>query len=1371
MALIIADRVKETTTTTGTGNISLSGATFGGFQTFAEAIGDGNVTYYCIQNDSQFEIGIGTYTASTNTLSRDTIFQSSNSDNKINIDGIGIVFSVVPADRLVYKDADDAVVFPTPFAFKRSDDGDYWQAYSTDYTNRVTSFFLEEGTDPTWKIGLKTSTSQIVAPYYAYVSAKDGFIELRGNANSILSIGDEDAQGLQVNHQLKNIIDIRKNGGEIAIQNLDLNSDQTTTAKNGSVAYTVFAVESSAGHASDLQTWSVATDQKASLDQYGDFETVGNVIAPSGRFNAVRFSDGSVQTTAALPFASGALIDQNAADIVTQSGYFQSAIDLIDSATVSGNLQVQIDQNVSDISATSGYFESRVDQLDSDVSYVSGVAVYGSGHNLQTVSDNGASTTNALTITNNNITASSGLFDSLDMTPLEEAGYPAHQEGVVFYDSENHTLSLYNDEADVTLQLGQEEFLRVRNNTGATITNGTAVLITGSHGNAAPTISGAIATSESASQIVGLATHDIEDNSFGYVTTYGIVRNVDTSHCAAGDEIFLSATEVGSGVNVSPTIPNYKVTIGHVIRSHGNNGSILVQIGHPKLGGGDLKSEAELNVSGVPFVTTKSDTTAGGSQTDPLFIFDSGNRQLQLGSGLQLLDGQPSNTTNVLYNDGGDLYFNGSEIGVSGESLDFAGNILTYNNSKGGSFTADLSSLSTFDTSGVSLAYSAGTLTYTNNAGGSFDVDLSSISGDVYALIVDGAPATLDTLNEIAAALNDDANIATTLTNLISTTSGNLQTQITSNDGDITQLNSDIATVSGLLYDDSAVSGYFESRVDAADSNISTNSSSITANSGYFESRVDSADSNISVVSGLIPPNTFSITGGDGNDYTIDGMGLNSAYDPTIYMHKGQTYTFNKTFSGHPFRVSTTDGGSVYSDADGTAIEIGSAAGSVTFEIPQDAPDKLYYYCTAHASSMKGIIYTTTDGSLSGYFESRVDSADTNISTNSSSITANSGYFESRVDQADADIATVSGLLYDDSAVSGYFESRVDANTADIVTVSGIAGLTVRDIDGTPSISNVTTIRVTNGSLTDNGGGTVTIATSGSGGGSSYDDAAISGYFESRVDSADSAITANSGYFESRVDSADSTATANSGYFESRVDTNASDIITVSGLTGGSSSLTVRDVDGTPSVSNVTTIEVTNGSLTDQGGGVVRIATSGSGGGGGGASSTGVPSGVGFFDDSGSLSGNNTFIYDGSDVRVSGKIFASGEQVITSDEIFHIKQLTQAEYDSITPDSATFYIITDVGSSPSIQSYREVSSDTTILSTDYTINATASLVLTLPTAVGNEGLLYNIKNTGTGNVIVSGVSSQTIDNELSFEISTQYQSIKLQSTNSNWIIL
>jgi len=61
MALIISDRVKETTITEGTGSLTLSGATFGGFQTFSSAIGNGNTTYYCIQNGDRFEIGIGTF--------------------------------------------------------------------------------------------------------------------------------------------------------------------------------------------------------------------------------------------------------------------------------------------------------------------------------------------------------------------------------------------------------------------------------------------------------------------------------------------------------------------------------------------------------------------------------------------------------------------------------------------------------------------------------------------------------------------------------------------------------------------------------------------------------------------------------------------------------------------------------------------------------------------------------------------------------------------------------------------------------------------------------------------------------------------------------------------------------------------------------------------------------------------------------------------------------------------------------------------------------------------------------------------------------------------------------------------------------------
>lgn len=106
MALVLADRIKETTTTTGTGTITLGGAQTG-FESFA-GIGDGNTTYYVIQHTSanEFEVGLGTYTASGTTLSRDTIYTSSNSDAAVNFSaGTKIVFVAVPTEATVYEDA------------------------------------------------------------------------------------------------------------------------------------------------------------------------------------------------------------------------------------------------------------------------------------------------------------------------------------------------------------------------------------------------------------------------------------------------------------------------------------------------------------------------------------------------------------------------------------------------------------------------------------------------------------------------------------------------------------------------------------------------------------------------------------------------------------------------------------------------------------------------------------------------------------------------------------------------------------------------------------------------------------------------------------------------------------------------------------------------------------------------------------------------------------------------------------------------------------------------------------------------------------------------------------------------------------------
>ena len=115
MALAVADRVKESTTTTGTGTVSLAGAETG-FQTFVAGIGNSNTTYYAIVdgNTGDFEVGIGTVTdASPDTLSRDTILQSSNSDSAVNFGaGTKSVFCTQPADKAVFKDADGHVALP-----------------------------------------------------------------------------------------------------------------------------------------------------------------------------------------------------------------------------------------------------------------------------------------------------------------------------------------------------------------------------------------------------------------------------------------------------------------------------------------------------------------------------------------------------------------------------------------------------------------------------------------------------------------------------------------------------------------------------------------------------------------------------------------------------------------------------------------------------------------------------------------------------------------------------------------------------------------------------------------------------------------------------------------------------------------------------------------------------------------------------------------------------------------------------------------------------------------------------------------------------------------------------------------------------------
>jgi len=111
MALVLADRVRETTTTTGTGSVTLAGA-YTGFQTFSAGVGNSNSTYYTIANvvSGEYEVGIGTYSSGGNTLSRTTVLTSSNSGSLVNFgSGSKDVFVTQPAARAVYVEGTSVV--------------------------------------------------------------------------------------------------------------------------------------------------------------------------------------------------------------------------------------------------------------------------------------------------------------------------------------------------------------------------------------------------------------------------------------------------------------------------------------------------------------------------------------------------------------------------------------------------------------------------------------------------------------------------------------------------------------------------------------------------------------------------------------------------------------------------------------------------------------------------------------------------------------------------------------------------------------------------------------------------------------------------------------------------------------------------------------------------------------------------------------------------------------------------------------------------------------------------------------------------------------------------------------------------------------
>lgn len=194
--------------------------------------------------------------------------------------------------------------------------------------------------------------------------------------------------------------------------------------------------------------------------------------------------------------------------------------------------------------------------------------------------------------------AGSEAFNNKTSIAFSATASPAYTAGKLVYDSDNESLTFFNNDSAVALQVGQEEWIRVKNVTGSTIGNGKAVYISGASAGL-PTIALARANAGATTVGCGLTTESIANNATGYVTCIGVVHGLDTSAFAAGSIVFIDAAVAGSLTATAPTAPNYRYRVGIVAVSDASVGTIHVTPSTAALGNGTANQVFGINNAGT----------------------------------------------------------------------------------------------------------------------------------------------------------------------------------------------------------------------------------------------------------------------------------------------------------------------------------------------------------------------------------------------------------------------------------------------------------------------------------------------------------------------------------------------------------------------------------------------------------------------------------------------------------------------------------------------------------------------------------------------------------------------------------------------------
>ena len=354
------------------------------------------------------------------------------------------------------------------------------------------------------------------------------------------------------------------------------------------------------------------------------------------------------------------------------------------------------------------------------------------------------------TVIQSGLTASTIYTDYIDFnTNYTGATLPA---GRLQWDDGNGTLLLGLKGGVSNMEIGLENMALCYNDEATTLTAGTVVYVSGSQGNR-PSIKRAIATSDGYSvTTLGIVSESLASGAEGFVTTFGMINNLNTIGYSGGTPLWLSPTVSGGFTSVKPKAPYHTVLLAYVVRVHASVGSVFVHISNGweidelhdvRLNGrvqGDLLTYSGYNDSNV-WVNSKTlngsytitgDTTVGGQMKTTTV---SATTYYNLPTDVRVTGGTYSSGTATFTNNTGGTF---TVTGFStGGGSTFTGGTVTGPTNFTNGLTATTISATTYfnlptDVRVTGGTYSSGTATFTNNTGGTFNVTGFSTGGGTF---------------------------------------------------------------------------------------------------------------------------------------------------------------------------------------------------------------------------------------------------------------------------------------------------------------------------------------------------------------------------------------------------------------------------------------------------------------------------------------------------------------------------------------------------------------------------------------------------------------------------------------------------------------